>query len=942
MKTLFNLGVLATIVLTLVCCGGGGSGDGSPTTMVDSVAPTASDGGTTTASGGGTTPAETGTPSGAGANGTGGAIAEEPPVETPVEPVPPVAAPQETAPPAAAPQEAAPDVNHAAICRIPLMDDKYLNKILLDRMYKDVKTEEDERQMLARSFEVPPDPVVVTSHVPNDPNIAGDPERDWPLRRIAAAGAWAVARGDSDVVVALLDTGVRADHPDLSGNILSGYDFVNNDDIANDDNGHGTAMAGLIVAHIDNGLGSAGIAPVCRILPVKVADKEGFIDPDNLTKGIRYAADRGVAVICIPGGVAEGDAELQAAVRAAAAKGILLIAAAGSHDDATRADYPAAYDEVLEVAGTEIRDIPSRFCTLSTKAEVAAPAEGDLVTTIANGEYGPTDGTSASAALVAGAAALVKSVNKGLTPDHIRNLLRLSGDDIRLVEFRDRYKARRLNVDRAVRTATTGNGDLLIAGVAYLPASPRKGASLKVTIRAANGGLRPVKDGVIRCRLIAREDGALLVEKTLPLPEIKGLEEREAVIEIAVPDRATACRLEIDLLQGSRTVTTERHGPVEIVAGDAPDLEVVSLETGESDIANNVVEITAVVRNRGNVDVRNSCLAVAVTDGPTWHEVFEGALAPGETRTFRFAWTKPADHRQKIYGIVALVAPAEGETEILDNKMVHNLRLTDVSQLGRVAYTDLPAHEIIIDAPWMVCQGKDIPVMFFVGESGPPVTVDSRQMFGRETRTSSSQLYFLSIAMTPGPEFVGGTDHGDDAIFYDGLSEAPRTSMAGYAVVDADGNVYDENQRLYDVVSDAFENPSLRTTPVELNTLHKIVRVPRAALTIREEDGVDVAYLGVSIKYRKLITEKITRSGTYTMDSTTKSFEKGFFGGDPLLFEWRKMLRVEIHKEKFPTLAAMEGFVALLPCHLQMSQTSRNILSQNHQHVRRSSTQETA
>jgi thermitase len=166
---------------------------------------------------------------------------------------------------------------------------------------------------------------------PNDPSYAGQ----WGIAKTRVNTAWGSTAGSSTVTVAVLDTGVAA-LPDLAGRLLPGKDFVNNDNAADDDNGHGTMTAGVIAAGGDNGVGIAGICWACRILPVKVLNSAGSGTYSNIAAGIRYAADSGADIINMSlGGSADGQV-LRDAVAYAVGKGALVISTTAARPRTTR------------------------------------------------------------------------------------------------------------------------------------------------------------------------------------------------------------------------------------------------------------------------------------------------------------------------------------------------------------------------------------------------------------------------------------------------------------------------------------------------------------------------------------------------------------------------------------------------------------------------------
>ncbi len=226
--------------------------------------------------------------------------------------------------------------------------------------------------------------------------------------------AWDTVRADSNVVVAVLDTGVDRGHEDLVGaNILAGYDAVNGKSGVNGDSaGHGTAVIGLLAAVADNGMGIAGIAHGVTILPVKVSAVGTTIYSSDLISGIRFAADAGARIINMSlGGYSESVAE-QEAVNYAVSKGCILISAAGNggmHDYADQKSYPASYEGVISVASCGTDGQRSDFSQYNDSVDIAAMGENITALAVEDGVsiYKTDSGTSYSCAFVSGMAALV-------------------------------------------------------------------------------------------------------------------------------------------------------------------------------------------------------------------------------------------------------------------------------------------------------------------------------------------------------------------------------------------------------------------------------------------------------------------------------------------------------------------------------------------------------
>ncbi|MFI0738508.1 type VII secretion-associated serine protease mycosin [Streptomyces sp. NPDC021100] len=270
--------------------------------------------------------------------------------------------------------------------------------------------------------------------------------QEWALDALHLQEAWRTTRG-AGVTVAVLDTGVDAGHPDLRGRVLPGKDLVGFGARRGDRTWarHGTAMAGIVAGrgHGDgDGDGVLGVAPEARILPVRVILEEG--DPARaqargarggaLADGIRWAADHGADVINLSLGddsaTAHPDAGEDAAVRYALAKGSVVVASAGNGGrDGDHASYPAAYPGVIAVTAVDRNGGRAAFSTRRWYATLSAPGVG-VVIADPDRRYYEGWGTSAAAAFVSGAAALVRSAHPGLGPDQVRRVLVESARDV--------------------------------------------------------------------------------------------------------------------------------------------------------------------------------------------------------------------------------------------------------------------------------------------------------------------------------------------------------------------------------------------------------------------------------------------------------------------------------------------------------------------------------
>jgi thermitase len=258
---------------------------------------------------------------------------------------------------------------------------------------------------------------------PNDPAFA---TQQWGPQKIQAPAAWDVTRGSSSVRVAVVDTGVQANHPDLAGKVVNGWDFVENDGTPQDANGHGTHVAGIAAAVTNNGVGIAGVAPNVQILAVRVLDANGSGTLDAVAAGIQYAADNGAKVINLSLGGSVGSTTLQNAVNYAWNKGVVVVAAAGN-SGSSAPSYPAYYTNAIAVASTTSSDTKSSFSNWGSWVDVAAPGSS-IYSTYAGSTYATLSGTSMATPHVAGLAGLLAS--QGRTASQIRAAIQNTADPI--------------------------------------------------------------------------------------------------------------------------------------------------------------------------------------------------------------------------------------------------------------------------------------------------------------------------------------------------------------------------------------------------------------------------------------------------------------------------------------------------------------------------------
>ena len=239
------------------------------------------------------------------------------------------------------------------------------------------------------------------------------------LTIINAQAGWDITTGNGVPAVAVVDSGV-ASHPDLP-EPRAGYSVVSSLAYGNDKVNHGTGVASVVGAIGNNGIGAVGINWNANILPVKADDASGNLTVANVAKGIIWAADNGARVINLSIGTTTDSATLKTAIDYAYRKGVAIFAASGNYGK-NAVEYPARYDNVMGIGSTVNgiwREPPSNY-----GIGLDVVAVGNYYVTSAEGGYMPAAGTSFASPQAAGLAALILSINPGLTNEDVYNLIR--------------------------------------------------------------------------------------------------------------------------------------------------------------------------------------------------------------------------------------------------------------------------------------------------------------------------------------------------------------------------------------------------------------------------------------------------------------------------------------------------------------------------------------
>ena len=295
---------------------------------------------------------------------------------------------------------------------------------------------------------------------PNDEHYA---DEKWWLEDIQAPEAWDITTGDPQVVVAVVDSGVSSTQPDLADRLVDGYNAVTGSDDASDIDGHGTHVAGIIAAAGNDKVGTAGVAMDVRIMPVRVMDIDGAIDVAAEIDGIYWAVDHGADVINLSLGAEDYVALEREAIQYARDQGVVVVAAAGN--EFNKISYPANYPETISVGALNAAGNPSTFTSRLSRVDLAAPGESIYSAgwdpfydyywdDVFYSDFYPVSGTSFSAPMVSGAAALLKSVAPDADAEQVRGWLTSTASDSGDAGPQAGTGAGELNVEGAVRAAT--------------------------------------------------------------------------------------------------------------------------------------------------------------------------------------------------------------------------------------------------------------------------------------------------------------------------------------------------------------------------------------------------------------------------------------------------------------------------------------------------------
>lgn len=281
------------------------------------------------------------------------------------------------------------------------------------------------------------------------------------LAMIGMAKAWDVTQGDPRMVIAVVDTGIDLEHPDLKAKIVSGYDVINQGTTPpRDGNGHGTHASGIAAAMTDNKVGMAGVAGRSKLMPVRALDDEGAGNGLDVATGVVWAVDHGAHVVNLSLGGPEPNETLERAIQYALMRNVPVIVAMGNEATGD-ARYPAASPGVIAVGSVDTTRSLSSFSNYGPWMTLVAPGSQIMSTMPTYSVYMTTnegyrnsydfmDGTSMAAPMVAGVVALIKSRYPQLTPAEIKARLEGTATDLGQPGYDPQYGHGLINAARAI------------------------------------------------------------------------------------------------------------------------------------------------------------------------------------------------------------------------------------------------------------------------------------------------------------------------------------------------------------------------------------------------------------------------------------------------------------------------------------------------------------
>lgn len=465
-------------------------------------------------------------------------------------------------------------------------------------------------------------------------------ETAWGVQRIGADHVWSKNTGKG-VNVAILDTGVDYDHPDLAGNIAGGINYAGgwwkdgstNKAYWDDKYGHGSYCAGIVAA-LNNNIGVVGVAPGARLWAVKVLGDNGYGYISDIIQGIEWCVDNGMDIASMSFGAAEYSESLANACNAACNAGVLLVAAAGNEKGGP-VIYPAAYKSVIAVSATNTNDVIADFSSTGPEVELAAPGV-DIKSTYTNGQYAIGSGTSMACPHVAGAAALAWAADPSLTAEQLRIRLQQTAEDLGAAGRDNLYGYGLVNAAAAAQAADIH--DVAVTAIAA-PSSVFAGDTVAIDVTVQNQGTFGETFDVVltdNTTTIDTQSMSLAASTSATVGfswNTTGAKPGSHTLKATGGPVAN----ETDTADNSRSATVT----VKMPAAPVTDIAITAVTAPSSVIQGDPVSVGVTIENAGNKDVKSNITVTLSddTDGITiGTQTITGGLDAGDSSTVNFSW----------------------------------------------------------------------------------------------------------------------------------------------------------------------------------------------------------------------------------------------------------------------------------------------------------------
>jgi hypothetical protein len=490
----------------------------------------------------------------------------------------------------------------------------------------------------------------------------------WGLQAINAPQAWETTRGQANVVVAVIDSGVDLHHPELTNSLVGGWNFLRESQPPDDDHGHGTQVAGIIAAEGKNRMGVIGVAPLCKIMPIKVLDANGEGTVADVAEAIIYAADAGCRVINLSLGTYLTCDVLREAVDYAASRNCVVVAAAGNNG-CDQPCYPAAYGPAIGVAALNSSSNAVFFSNRGNYVDVAAPGD-NIQTTARNADCLPLTGTSGSAAYVSGLAALILSRHPDLAWTTTKAIICASASDLGSPGWDAETGMGLIDCASALGRPLASQTSVGIIGFEVLPRSPMAGQQTRAFISVRNHGSAPTAPFFLRLKRGQATDKQT-VEQPLAPKEIRECE--MAWVPSAPAQESEAITAELPALPGETDLRDHtRTLAVPVSAASVHDVALVSCRTtGAPFLPGGKLSLEVQIANIGNQPETNIVVRSLFRKQPFAPDRYV-SLCAGERLVFTCEWMCPQEvpgpsDVAVVHSLVFKAEPVRGEVSTNDN-----------------------------------------------------------------------------------------------------------------------------------------------------------------------------------------------------------------------------------------------------------------------------------